>query len=93
MIMFNGNMNMFNGMNNPNHMGNMNNMNTMNNMNAMNNNNPMNFLQQFNEFRRNFQGNPQQTVLNLLNSGQMSQQTYNQLQTIANQIMNSMGNH
>ena len=64
-----------------------NNMSQMNNMN----NNPMNFLQQFQNFRRNFQGDPKQTVLNMLNNGQMSQQQFNQLQAMANQIMNNMG--
>ena len=64
-----------------------NNMNQMNNMN----NNPMNFLQQFQNFKRNFQGDPKQAVLNMLNNGQMSQQQFNQLQAMANQIMNNMG--
>lgn len=50
-------------------------------------NNPINFLNKFAEFKRNFQGNPQQMVMNLLNSGQMSQSQFNQLQQIANQIM------
>lgn len=59
----------------------------MGNMNM--NNNPMNFLQNFLQFKRNFQGDPQQAVLNLLNSGKMSQQQFNQLQSMANQIMNS----
>lgn len=63
-------------------------------MNMMNNNiNPMNFMQQFQNFKRNFQGNPQQAVMNMLNNGQMSQQQFNQLQAMANQIMNSMNNN
>lgn len=66
-----------------------------NKFNGMNNNrmsnSPMNFLQQFAQFKKNFQGDPQQAVLNLLNSGQMSQQQFNQLQNMANQIMNNMG--
>lgn len=63
-------------------------------MNMMNNNiNPMNFMQQFQNFKRNFQGNPQQAVMNMLNNGQMSQQQFNQLQAMANQIMNGMNNN
>lgn len=54
-------------------------------------NNPITFMQQFNQFRKNFQGDPQQAVLNMLNNGQMSQQQFNQLQAMANQIMNGMG--
>ena len=64
----------------------------MNNNMNMNMNNPVSFMQQFRNFKRNFQGDPQQVVLNMLNSGQMSQQQFNQLQNMANQIMNNMGN-
>lgn len=49
--------------------------------------NPMQFMKQFMEFKKNFQGNPQQAVMNMLNSGQMSQEQFNQLQGMANQIM------
>lgn len=49
--------------------------------------NPMEFMKKFNEFRNNFQGNPQQAVMNMLNNGQMSQDQFNQLQSMANQIM------
>lgn len=77
---------MFNGINNMN-----NPMNKMNGMNGMNMNNPVTFMQQFRNFQRNFQGDPKQTVLNMLNNGQMSQQQFNQLQNMANQIMNGMG--
>ena len=45
--------------------------------------NMMNMIQQFNQFRSNFQGNPQQKVQELLNSGQMSQQQFNQLSQMA----------
>ncbi len=64
------------------------NLNNFSNGNGMNN--PITFMQKFNKFRKNFQGDPQQAVLNLLNNGQMSQQQFNQLQAVANQIMNSM---
>lgn len=35
-------------------------------------NNPIQMIQQFNQFRQTFQGDPKQQVQNLLNSGQMS---------------------
>ena len=43
-------------------------------------------MQQFNQFRSSFQGDPQQEVQKLLQSGKMSQQQLNQLQAIAKQI-------
>lgn len=45
-----------------------------------------NLLQQFNQFRANFQGNPQQQVQQLLSSGKMSQEQFNQLAGLANQF-------
>lgn len=67
-----------------------NNMNTMNNMgmsnptyNNMNTMNMTNLINQFNQFKQNFNGNPEQQVKQLLNSGQMSQQQFNQLSQIA----------
>ena len=50
--------------------------------------NMMNFMQSFNQFRQTFQGDPKQQVQNLLNSGQMSQSQFNQLQQMAQQISN-----
>lgn len=51
---------------------------------------PQNFINQFNQFRQRFgnQSNPQQIVQQLLDSGQMSQQQFNQLSHMANQILN-----
>lgn len=51
--------------------------------------NMQNFMNQFNQFRQNFgnQQNPQQMVQQLLDSGQMSQQQFNQLSRMANQIL------
>lgn len=40
-------------------------------------------LQQFNQFRQNFHGDPQKEVEKLLQSGRMSQQQLNQLQQAA----------
>lgn len=53
-------------------------------------NNPMTMLQQFNQFRNNFQGDPKQAVMNLLSSGQMSQQQFNQLSQMAQIFQNGM---
>lgn len=43
-------------------------------------------LQQFNQFKQNFAGDPRQKVQELLNSGQMSQQQYNQLASMATEL-------
>lgn len=45
----------------------------------------------FQQFKANFKGDPQQEVQRLLNSGQMTQQQYNQLQQMANQMSRMMG--
>lgn len=46
-----------------------------------------NMIQQFNQFRANFQGDPKAEVERLLQSGQMTQDQLNQLQGMAWQIM------
>lgn len=43
-------------------------------------------MQQFQQFRANFQGDPKQEVQKLLQSGKMSQQQLNQLQVMAQQF-------
>ena len=52
--------------------------------------NPMsqmgNFLNQFNQFRSTFSGNPEQQVRQLIQSGRMSQEQFNQLAQTANQL-------
>lgn len=48
--------------------------------------NMMNMISQFNQFRSTFQGDPQQKVQELLNSGQMTQQQFNQLSQMAQQF-------
>ena len=45
-----------------------------------------NMMQQFQQFRANFQGNPKAEVDKLLQSGAMSQQELNQLQSMAKQF-------
>lgn len=48
--------------------------------------NGQNFMDELNKFAGNVQGDPRQQVQNLLNNGQMSQQTYSRYQKIAEQI-------
>lgn len=43
-------------------------------------------MQQFQQFRNNFQGDPKQEVEKLLQSGKMSQQQLNRLQAMAQQF-------
>lgn len=43
-------------------------------------------MQQFQQFRANFRGDPKQEVQKLLQSGKMSQQQLNQLQAMAQQF-------
>lgn len=52
----------------------------------------MNMITQLNQFRQTFQGNPKQQVQQLLNSGKMSQEQFNQLSQMATQIQNMMNN-
>lgn len=51
-------------------------------------NNPFNpqMIQQFNKFRRNFTGNPQQMVMNMLQQGMMSNAQFQQLSQMASQF-------
>lgn len=53
--------------------------------------NPMsqigNFINQFNQFRSTFSGNPEAQVKQMLQSGRMSQEQFQQLSQMANQIM------
>lgn len=49
-----------------------------------------NFLNQFNQFRSTFSGNPEQQVKQLLQSGRMSQDQFNQLAQTANQLYRMM---
>jgi len=48
--------------------------------------NMQNMMQQFQQFKSSFTGNPQQQVMQLLNSGKMSQEQFNQLQMMAKQF-------
>ena len=47
-------------------------------------------MQQFQNFRKTFQGDPKQKVQELLNTGKMSQDQFTQLQKMAQQFQNMM---
>lgn len=49
-------------------------------------NNFQNFLNRFNNFRNTYNGNPEQQVQQLLNSGKVSQEQYNQAVQQTNQL-------
>lgn len=49
-----------------------------------------NLMQRFNQFRNSFQGNPQEQVQQMLNSGRISQAQYDQAVQMANQIYNQI---
>ena len=54
--------------------------------------NMQNIIGRLNQFRQSFQGDPKQQVQELLNSGKMSQNQYNQLSQMATQIQNMLTN-
>lgn len=60
--------------------------------NAMGNqSNPMaDLIRQARDFRKQFTGNPRQEVERLLQTGQMSQKTFNELSQIAQQVVQAM---
>lgn len=53
-------------------------------------NQPSNILSQFQQFKKSFQGNPREQVQQLLDSGQMTQQQFNQLSQLATQFQQMM---
>lgn len=57
--------------------------NQLNNNQMPNFNNFQNLINEFNKFKNSFQGDPQQVVQQLLQSGKMSQAQYNQLSQMA----------
>jgi hypothetical protein len=60
--------------------------------NGMGQMNPLtNIIQQAQELKRNFTGNPRDEVQKLLNSGKMSQQEFNYYSQIAQQVIQAMG--
>lgn len=53
--------------------------------------NMANLIQRFQQFRQSFQGDPRQQVQQLLNSGKITQEQYNQAVQMANQLQRLMG--
>jgi hypothetical protein len=54
--------------------------------------NPMtDLIRQAKQFKNQFNGNPRQEVERLLQTGQMSQQDFNRLSQIAQQVVQAMG--
>ena len=45
-------------------------------------------MQQFQQFKKSFRGDPKQQVQDLLNSGKMSQEQFNELSQMAKQFQN-----
>ncbi len=54
----------------------------------MNNQPNSNIIQRFQQFKQSFTGNPQQIVQQMLDSGKISQERYNQAVQMANQLQN-----
>ena len=54
--------------------------------------NMQNLMNQFQQFKSQFQGDPQQQVQELLNSGKMTQEQFNQLSGMAQQFQGLFGN-
>lgn len=52
------------------------------------NNGSNQLLTKFQQFKQSFTGNPQQIVQQMLNSGKVSQERYNQAVQMANQLRN-----
>ena len=50
-----------------------------------------NILQRFQQFRQMFRGDPRQQVQQLMNSGKISQQQYNNAVQMANQFQQMLG--
>ena len=50
-----------------------------------------NMMKQFEDFRKNFTGNPQEKIQQMLNSGQISQQQYNAAVQKANMLKSFFG--
>ena len=63
-------------------------------MTMSNNNSPfgnfMNMIKNFNQFKSQFNGDPQQQVQQLIDSGKMSQEQFNQLSNMAKQFQSMM---
>lgn len=49
------------------------------------------FIGKLNQFKQTYTGNPQQQIQQMLNSGKVTQQQYNNAVNTANQIMKMLG--
>ena len=56
-----------------------------------NNQNMNGLMQKFNQFRQTFQGDPRQQIQRMLNSGQITQQQYDQAVQKATMLQNMFG--
>lgn len=54
-------------------------------------NNPMAMIQQFMRFKNSFQGNPQERIQQMLNSGQITQAQYDEAVKKAQQFQQMLG--
>ena len=54
-------------------------------------NNPNDLIQQFMKFRNNFKGDPKEQIQQMLNSGRISQQQYDQAVRMAQQFQKMLG--
>jgi len=54
--------------------------------NQLGSNQMMNMLNQWNQFKATFRGDPKQQVQQMLNSGQISQEQFNRVAQMANQL-------
>lgn len=59
--------------------------------NSMAGMNPANLINEFNRFRQSFTGDPKATIDQMIRSGQISQQQYNDAVQMANQMKLFMG--
>lgn len=55
------------------------------------NSNMMQMIQRFQQFQQSFRGDPRQQIQQLLNSGRVSQQQYDQAVQTANQLRRMIG--
>lgn len=62
------------------------------NGNSLNNSSFLQFVSNFNNFKNNFQGDPKMQVQSLLKSGQMTQEQFQQISQMANQLYSMFNN-
>ena len=66
-------------------------MSFFNNLGSQPMNGPQNIIQRFQQFQKMFSGDPRQQVQQLLDSGKVSQQQYQQAVQMAQQLQRMMG--